>query len=83
MRKITCEERETEWAPKMRDKLLTVLSGSTNFMGNGLVETTWGWAENDQPALEEQTRYEPGGWPDPKRVESCQHWVYEPGDQAP
>ena len=78
MREITCERRDEVWSPRIHAKEVMVGGGSTNFMGNGLAETVWVWDENDHPALRDERRYAPGEWPDPKAVESCRHWEYEP-----
>ena len=77
MKKVECEERDR----MVRELGLVPFAGSTNFMGNGLVTTTWGDPETEEILLEEETRYEPGGWPDPKKVTSCEHRAYARGER--
>ena len=77
MTEITCEEREETWRPKMRPGVLMVGSASTNFMGDGVVETVWVWAGTEVECLRERMEYTPGRFPDPSAVESCRHWVLD------
>lgn len=77
MAEITCAERDQLVRDGVASGELTVYSGSTNFMGNGLVETTWGTTEGEREVLYEVKRYAPGTWPDPKGVESCTHYLRE------
>lgn len=81
-REITCEERTRVWVPRIASGEVLAAAGSTNFMGNGLVETAWVWADGwgdfeAEYCLEDEVRYEPGGWPDPNKVESCRHFARE------
>lgn len=83
MREITCEERDRLIAANVRrgedgridPHMLRWKVGSscTNFMGDGIFETTWVDARTDEPTLEEQLRRDgPDGWGE---ITSCHHWV--------
>ena len=59
----------------MRDGEIVPASGSSNFMGNGITETTWVWAGTEVECLYERMEYTPGRWPEQEHLESCRHWT--------
>ena len=82
MREITCEERSTTWTPRMRDGTIVVGTSVSNFMGDGVWETEWFWADIESPALFERMRYGGDGWVRRENLEECRHWVVEDGDEV-
>ena len=85
MREITCEERDRLIDANVRrgedghidTHMLRWKVGSscTNFMGDGIFETTWVDADTEETALSERMERDGhDGWGD---IVSCRHWVPE------
>lgn len=74
MREIYCNERDAFVIPALEQGLLTVYSGSTNHMGNGVVTTVWGLkGDKEVEILYEETVYAPETWPNRDGITECSH----------
>lgn len=74
-REINCEERHTDYRPRMGDDLI-VGSSRSNFMGDGVFETEWVDRETHEPVLFERKRHDAPFGRGPE-IE-CRHWEWVP-----